>query len=121
MNVTAMIKRLRGKSYTVTRSNANGAYSTADGTFIPGATTTLTIEGSVQPMTSQDLVSIPEGDRTRERFRFYSFPDLLNIDNSTLRKGDVVSVSGVDFQVENIWHWPNHSKSIIVKVNTDAN
>lgn len=121
MNVNAMIKRLGGKKYPVTRMASDGSYSGTDGSYIPGATRTIQVLGSVQPATAEDLVSIPEGDRTRERFRFYSFQPLKNNDTEHLRKGDVVPYRGQNYQVESVKHWPNHSLAIIARVNTNAN
>lgn len=121
MNVNGMIKRLGGKTYTVTRANADGAYSTEDGTFVAGATVTVPVLGSVQPATPEDLVSVPDGDRTRERKRFYSQPALNTQDTAALRKGDVVDVDGQLFKVESVGHWANHGKSILVSVNSATN
>lgn len=115
-----MIGRLKGKKYTITRSNEDGHINPANGVFVPGATTTLQIMGSVQPLTAQDLVSIPEGDRTKERVRFYSFPILLNNRTAQMRKGDDVSIDGAAFRVESVEHWPNYSKCILAKVNSGS-
>lgn len=121
MNVAGMIRRLSGKNRTVTRVDADGAYSTEDGTFQPGDTITFPVMASVQPATPDDLVSIPEGDRDRERFRVYALCNLNNVIVSKLRKSDLIDIDGVSYQVESVEHWPNHSKSIVVRVNTDAN
>lgn len=122
MNVTAMIRRLRGQKYKVTRANSDGSYSATDGSFVAGVTITFDLMGSVQPLNGEDLISIPEGDRTTERFRFYSFAPLQTNDTARLRKGDVVDVNGVNYQVEGgLDHWPTHTKAIIARVNTNAN
>lgn len=125
MNVSAMIKRLKGKKYTVTRAKEGsagvGSYSETDGKFVPGETETLQIMGSVQPLNIHELISIPEGDRTRERKRFYSFPPLKLLENARLTKGDRVDVDGEAFEVEGVDHWPAYSKAVIVKVNTNEN
>jgi hypothetical protein len=121
MNVAAMIKRLGGKEYTVTRASADGSYDDSNGSFVPGATETLSVLGLVQPMTPDELVSIPEGDRTRERFRFYCATALKQIDTSTGRPADTVDLDGVPYDVDNVEHWPNHGKVIIVRKNTDGN
>lgn len=120
MNVEAMIKRLKGKKYSVTRASGAGYYG-ANGVYVQGSTTALQILGSVQPLDYETLISIPEGDRTTERFRFYSFYPLLNNQAELLAHGDVVSVSGVDYRVESVAHWPGYSKSVIVRVNNASN
>lgn len=125
MNVNAMIKRLGGKLYSVTRPKTDvtgqGSYSSTDGTFVPGATEVLQILGSLQPMTAEELISIPEGDRARERFRFYSFSPLKNDSNALLKQHDAVDVNGVSYEVEKVEHWPNHGKAVIVRANTNEN
>lgn len=121
MNVESMIRRLRGKNYTVTRVNADGEISEVDGSFVPGETISLQILGSVQPIQARDLVTIPEGDRVRERFRFYSLHRLLNDRVSKLRKGDDIAINCEAFRVESVQHWPNYSMAIVVRVNTNAN
>lgn len=120
MNVAGMLKR-HGKDYTVTKITADGSYSGTDGTFIPGSSATSTVRGSLQPATPDDLLSIPEGDRTKEAYRFYSVIPLQNADIAKLRKGDRVSVSSAPFEVKSVEHWPNHGKAVIVRVNTNAN
>lgn len=123
MNVNAMIKRLGGKKYIVTRALADseGAYDQTNGTYVPGDTEQLEVLGSVQPMTSDEIVSIPEGDRTRERYRFYSAAPLKNIKTVKLQKGDLVLINDEQFEVEKVDHWPNHGKAIVVRVNTNEN
>lgn len=123
MNVGAMIRKLGGKNYTVTRAveNATGSYDSANGTYIPANTEQLLVLGSVQPMTADELVSIPEGDRTRERYRFYSIKALKNAKVSKLQKGDRIDIDGELFEVEKVEHWLNHGKAIVVRVNTNAN
>lgn len=116
----AMIKRLRGKKYNVTRM-ASGSYSATTGLFVPGSTTVIPILGSVQPLTYEDIISIPEGDRTTERYRFYSFAPVQTNQAPSLAHGDVISVSGIDYKVEKVAHWPNHSKAIIARVNSATN
>lgn len=120
-----MIKRMIGSAnYVVTRANADGAYDQTPGNggkFIPGASTTITINASIQPATPDDILTLPEGDRTKESFRFYSYPELKNIDVSRLREGDVVPYRAANYRVASVEHWPNYSKAIIVRVNTDDN
>lgn len=122
MNAQGMIKRLHGKLYTITRAEGGqGSYDPTNGDYVPGTIETIEVLGSVQPLNYQEIVSIPEGDRTRERYRFYSYPALKNTDVPRLTIGDLVTVNGDAFQVESVAHWPNHGKAIIVRVNTNAN
>lgn len=121
MNVNGMLGRLKGRNFTVTRVSGSGSYSPTDGSYTGGTTETLTVLGSLQPMTPDELVTIPEGDRSRERFKLYTASALRNIDPVRLAKGDTVDVDGVPYEVESVEHWPNHGKAVIVRVNTDEN
>lgn len=44
---------------------ATGARN-SDGGWTPGATTTTTIQASVQPLTERELASLPEGERQKD-------------------------------------------------------
>lgn len=124
MDVVGMIKRTKGALlYTITRTNGTGSYDQtgARGVFVPGTTETLQIWGSKQPLGFKDIESIPEGDRTKESHRFYSFPDLRSNDTQRMAIGDTLPINESTFRVVSIAHWPNHSLAIVVKENTGDN
>lgn len=124
MDIVGMIKRSKGaKFYTITRESGPGAYDQDNGgVFVPSATTTLQIWCSKQPLGFKDLETLPDGaDRTIERHRFYSFPDLRTNQTSVMTEGDRVQINESTFRVESIAHWPNYSLAIIVKENTSVN
>lgn len=122
MDAAGMIKRRLGsKLYTVTRAGAAGSYSPTDGTFTDGTPTTVQVQGSLQPATVNDLISLPEGDRDRESFRFFSVPPLQNNNTPNLNRGDLINVSGVTYRVASVQHWQVYGRAIIVRENTNAN
>ena len=63
------------KPYTVKRTVA-GSY--VNGVYVEGAETTLTIQASVQPMSGNDLVAVPEGRRAADMVKLYTSTDLFS-------------------------------------------
>jgi hypothetical protein len=98
------------------------------GLAVVGTGTTTTIKASVQPVGGnsittiggQMLSSLPENRRTLESYLLYS-DTLLNIaDDTTGKQGDLVSISGRDFEVQGMRMWQNglinHSVYIVQRV-----
>lgn len=71
------------------------------GLFQPGVTTTVSVSGSLQPITDREAMMLPEGVRQRARWKLYTDPDAdlvtWSIDEQT--RGDVVVVDGERLQV----------------------
>lgn len=61
------------KTQTIKRTIA-GAY--VNGVYVEGAETTFTIQASVQPMSGEDIVSVPEGRRASDMVKLYTSTDL---------------------------------------------
>lgn len=109
----SLIASMNGINLSVTRYAA-GTY--VAGKYVPGAASTVTALATVQPLGGNDIMRIPEGDRTRERRKLYS-ADLLYIERpATKNKADEVSIDGVAWQVESIETWPNYWKVIVVRM-----
>lgn len=53
------------------------AGSYVNGVFVEGAETTVTIQASVQPVSGQDMVSVPEGRRSSDVVKIYTDSDLF--------------------------------------------
>lgn len=62
------------KPFTVKRT-IPGAY--VNGVYVEGSETTLTIHASVQPVSGQDMVSVPEGRRASDVVKVYTSSDLF--------------------------------------------
>lgn len=71
---------------------------------------------SKQPLAGHEIVRIPEGDRTRQRFKLYSADHLRVHDEATGAIADVVILPEGKFQVESVEPWTNFWKAIIVKI-----
>lgn len=61
------------KPQTITRTTA-GSY--VNGVFVDGVTSSITIQASVQPMTGEDMKTLPEGKRLSDFVKVYTSSDL---------------------------------------------
>lgn len=109
------IKAMNGKNYTVKRESIAGSYN-GEGVWVPGGEGTVTVFASKQPLTGKEIVRIPEGDRTKQRFVLYSADLLKALDEVEGKKADVVTLEEGEFQVESVSPWTNFYKAIIVKI-----
>lgn len=62
------------KPQTIKRTVA-GAY--VNGVFVEGSESTITISASVQPVSGQDMVAVPEGRRASDMVKLYTDSDLF--------------------------------------------
>lgn len=76
----------------------------------------LTVFATEQPLTGRDLVRIEEGDRSRERRKLYSADELFVSREGAGNAADIVTIDGIQFQVENVEKWSGHWKAILVKI-----
>lgn len=93
--ITATLGAFQTGSYTVTRRAAPGVVP--DGRMHASASSTLTIQASVQPMNGRELQRLPEGARVAERKNVYT-RTLLQVNGAP----DVVTIDGRDYEVESI-------------------
>ena len=86
---------LGGGQYSVARRTTgtytNGRYSG------PGATTTIVITASVQPISGRDLVVVPEGQRTDESRKIFTATQLVTRTPTT--EPDVITIGGEPYAV----------------------
>lgn len=81
--------------YTVTRKRGKKtATYTPSGESITSTPTETTITASVQSLTGDELLELPEGDRTR-------FPKMI-VTESNLETNDVIVFSGNDYELKNV-------------------
>lgn len=67
------------KDYTVSRFAAGGLVR---GDFVPGAETTLIINGSLQPLSAREIQQLQEGERARARWSFFTRSPLQMSDDA---------------------------------------
>lgn len=112
MDARGLIKSMGGKKQSVRRSSGAGYIN---GVWVESAHETLHLLMLVQPLTGNEIVRIPEGDRKRERRIAYSPDELKTHDPETKSQADVVTLSGQDFQVEKCEPWRGYFKSYLVR------
>lgn len=90
-----------------------------DGIWQGGATSSFTIEASVQPATPDDIQLLPEGKRDRLAYTLYSDTALRIANDNTQQPGDVVTIDGETFEAMARRPWQNniidHHVAIVVK------
>lgn len=96
---------------------SGGAY--VHGIWSESAPNELTIRGSVQPVTSEDLQRLPEARRLFKLYRVYSEEHLKSV-RENLENPDIVVISGEDYEVIDVDDWSNgiiqHYKSIVARI-----
>lgn len=96
------------------------AGSWVDGVWTAGSQSTLTIKGSTQPARPDELVNLPEAQRTRAAKKVYSEALLRTADETNLIQADRVVVDGEDWEIQQVdTHFENtlaHYKSIAVRL-----
>lgn len=98
------------KTQTIKRTAA-GIY--VDGIFQPGAESTLTIQASIQPVTLEDQVTMPEGRRLSDYVKAYTSSDLqvlgevvgLQPDKLVWRGHEYECISSGVFQMDVVSHF----------------
>jgi hypothetical protein len=120
MTIARDILNAFASNYTVNRYGV-GTY--VNGEAVPGPITPLIIWATIQPLTDAEMLSLPEGRRTRRYVKCYT--------DTLLRIGDQVAGIGADqifydgsfFECERVetWIWTppeiNFWKAIMAQVN----
>jgi hypothetical protein len=88
-----MIDLLEFEDITIER-RAPGTF--VNGKLIQGSQTIVNSQANIQPATGTDLDALPEGDRTKRIFRFYTRVS-LQVGNRVLKVSD-----GVIFKIVNV-------------------
>lgn len=91
MSLSLVIASFSTGTYTVTRTAAD---SYAAGIRTPGATSTFSIDASVQPVSGNDLRAVPEGRRVDDFRTLWTRTALILTPNP-----DQVSIGGEVFEV----------------------
>jgi hypothetical protein len=92
-----------------------------DGVFQPGGTSTFDIQISLQPYSAEELLLLPEGERTRRHMKGYTVTRLYNAKQSRGAKSDRLDYDGTVFEVQEVERWKvtdlDHFKVIIAELN----
>ena len=113
------VPETQGMFATFTVRRASGAQTVVNHKIVTPAPTSIQIEMSVQQARPEELVNLPEGDRTREAKKLYSNPAMKTSSQQTLQQSDIVEIDGFDFRVAEVSNWKmgtlDHFKAIAVK------
>lgn len=90
--------------YTVRRFG-EGFYDR--GIYQKGEEETISMKGSLQPVTAREIKQSTDGERLTYDFKFYSFEPLLTINTTTLNQSDKVVINDETFRVMGFEEWSN--------------
>lgn len=94
----ALIKSF-GRKIKVEKYGA-GAY--VDGFWVPGNTSLIEITASCQPMTANELLRLPENQRTKEWVKIFTTTKLSTADTEKKTNADVLIIDGSRYEVSSV-------------------
>ena len=114
-----LIESFKNAELEVSRMVKPGRY--IKGRFIPGKTKKFKVTASVQQMRPDELLLLPEAQRTREMVKVYSCEVLKTGDEKARLEPDQFPYLGMIFEVHSVGNWVNftdipHFKSICVRI-----
>lgn len=89
------IGKFKTGSYSVSR-HASGSY--VDGRYVAGVLETLTVEGSMQPLSGRNIEMVEEGERITDYFTFWSDKRLSLASTVTLGRSDVITINNETYK-----------------------
>jgi hypothetical protein len=101
---SGMIQRF-GRTITLRRPAAPGAF--VDGIWQPAAMADTSITASVQPASGDDLLQLPEGNRTADTLKIFTTSELRNENDLTKTDPDILLIDGRQYAVHNVKTWPS--------------
>lgn len=106
-----------GETVTLIRETA-GHFE--NGRWVEGTESEIEITASIQPISGNELVNLPELQRTSETLKCYTTEILLTADPTTGVAADEIHYRGKRWQVQSVEPWGvpgfSHSKAIIMRV-----
>ena len=91
------------------------------GIYVVGTTSAISFDASVQPLSSEEQETLPEGFREKSAYKLYTDFKLNAVNEGTKEPGDKVNIYNNDYLVivVNIWgnNVINHFKAIAVELN----
>lgn len=105
------------KPYTITRYAAG---TMVKGRYVAGSTSTLTIQASIQPVSGEDLKSLPEGRRLDDFVKVYTDSNLQSLQEVSTVQQDRLTWRGHTYECISVdarqMGIINHYKYIFSKV-----
>lgn len=118
----SLITSLMTETIEITR---RGSAQFVDGEPVFGPEEVSTAVASVQPMTANEILQLPEHLRTRETLKVYTLAPLRPADEKNQLPADRVEHDGKTFEVHGVWNWTigtdlPHYKAICVKMDGEG-
>lgn len=117
-----MKKLIDLQDFTVLRADpADEGYYDDNGDWIEGDNTTaqFDIQGSLQPITGNDLQLLPDGLKRTDVRKLYTKTELRSINDDTEQEADKITIDGSDYEVHSVEKWVGrrlqHYKVLLVK------
>ena len=102
INVSEALDSDTGVILTVERTTGSAF---VDGLYVKGATSTFKTIGSPQQPTSQDLQTLPEGDRDKDIFKFITKKPVRTVSDRDELAADVIIFKGQRFKIIMVQDW----------------
>lgn len=93
------------KAFTGTRTTAP---TNVKGRFTPGTASAINFTASVQPVSGNDLESLPEGVREQGMYRLYTSFQLRTINQTTKEPADIIDFDGKKYKIVFLQPWQNN-------------
>ena len=104
-------------SFTLKRKSTATTY--VNGKAVPGSTATSTIVASIQPLSGQEMLLLPEARRTSQAVVIYTATPLRVANSVAGLDADIITYSGSDYEILSCEPWQSdvisHYKAVGVK------
>lgn len=95
------------------RRPSPGSY--VNGRWVEGATTDSTITASIQPLTGEDMQSLPEARRESEAYNMFTSTQVRTVQEAgSNQNSDRILFGGKEFEVHQVHTWQNNANFTIV-------
>ena len=95
------------------RRLASGSY--VDGLWVEGAPTDSTITASIQPLSGEDMKSLPEARRQSEGYNMFTSTQVKTVEDAgSDQNADKIVFSGKEYEVYQVKPWQNNTNFTLV-------
>lgn len=104
---------------TISLESSTVGFWDDNGNWVPGAPVVLEIKAVVQPLSSDELLIVPEGERTKQLIKVHTKEDIKITNESTLTDADVFVYNGDRYTVINVLNRKRlggYNKALAVKI-----
>lgn len=106
-----------------------GSVTYKDGKPVNGEPIEFAVRGNIQPMSSRDLLMVPEHDRYKEQYWLYidntQFAVRAGLDveanPSVVITNDILTRLRVNYQVQSVENWGSYSRARIMRLDVGPN